>query len=219
MHFEIKSFVCRIYFRVYCIKPIYLVYIWRMYGTYIPNKKFDSTRISVLCDIKKIWKKLPTLKMSRKFILHNNNAEVIKKLQKNNCLINNQVTFPFFISNESIDFSEFIWIFQFFHFYENTVFAQSLVKFLCVTWYLVTKTYRKYVALCSLAKIFKKIFKNVNINLKNSYEFWKIDKFIWKKKDRLIIYRIIFFGVPVENQITTLSVVKIAIKFSPCGMI
>ena len=114
MHFEIKSFVCRIYFRVYCIKPIYLVYIWRMYGTYIPNKKFDSTRISVLCDIKKIWKKLPTLKMSRKFILHNNNVEVIKKLQKNNCLINNQVTFPFFISNESIDFSEFIWILQFF---------------------------------------------------------------------------------------------------------
>ena len=51
--------------------------------------------------------------MSRTFILHtnnnnNNNAEKLKIIVKNNFLINNQVTYPFFITNKFIDFSESI---------------------------------------------------------------------------------------------------------------
>ena len=42
--------------------------------------------------------------MSRKFILHNNNVEIL--LIK--CSINNQVICPFFILNKFIDFSEFM---------------------------------------------------------------------------------------------------------------
>ena len=30
----------------------------QMYGSYILNQKFDSIRISVLCDMTKIWKKI-----------------------------------------------------------------------------------------------------------------------------------------------------------------
>ena len=45
---------------------------------------------------------------------------------KNNCLKNNQETYPFFISNEFIDFSQSIWIFQFFYVYENIVLKKKL---------------------------------------------------------------------------------------------
>ena len=41
---------------------------------YILNQKFDLTRISVLRDMRKIWKKSPISKMSTTFIMHNNNA-------------------------------------------------------------------------------------------------------------------------------------------------
>ena len=53
-----------------------------MYDTYIPNQKSHSIRISVLWDITKLWKKSATSKMTRTFILHNNNAEVIQKIVK-----------------------------------------------------------------------------------------------------------------------------------------
>ena len=60
--------------------------------------------------------------MLRTFNLHNKNAGT-----QNICLINNQVTYPFFISNEYIDFSESIWIFlPSFDVYENTVFETKL---------------------------------------------------------------------------------------------
>ena len=40
---------------------------------------------------------------SRTFILHNINAEKFLQIGgQNNCLINNQVTYPFSVSNESI---------------------------------------------------------------------------------------------------------------------
>ena len=47
-----------------------------MYGTFIPNEKLDSIRISVFSDIfVKNMKQSPISKLSRTFILHNNNAE------------------------------------------------------------------------------------------------------------------------------------------------
>ena len=49
--------------------------------TYTPSQKVDLLRISVFCDIKKIWKKSTILKMSKIFILYNNKA---KKLLKGN---------------------------------------------------------------------------------------------------------------------------------------
>ena len=45
----------------------------KVYGTYIPNQKFDSSKISVLCDLTKIEIKSSILILSKKFILHNNN--------------------------------------------------------------------------------------------------------------------------------------------------
>ena len=85
-----------------------------LYGTYIPNQKYDPIRISVVCDITKIWWKPPISKILRIFTLHNNNAEkLLTNRYKNYCLINNQVTDPFCISNEVIDFSESIFFFIF----------------------------------------------------------------------------------------------------------
>ena len=52
---------------------------------------------------------------SRTFILHNNNAKnLLTNVKQKNCSINNQVVFPFFISNAFIDFSEFMRIFSIF---------------------------------------------------------------------------------------------------------
>ena len=136
-------------------------FIWSqliIYGTFSHNQKVDLDRISVLRDVTKIWKKSPVSKMSRTFILHtnnnnnnNNNAEKLKIIVKNNFLINNQVTYPFFITNKFIDFSESIWIkFFFFKFKKmpvlkkiETIIVQLLVqshqKFFGMVWNLVTK--------------------------------------------------------------------------------
>ena len=43
----------------------------RMLYVYTPSQKFDTIRVSILCDIIKIWKKLTILKMSKTYILHN----------------------------------------------------------------------------------------------------------------------------------------------------
>ena len=45
-----------------------------MYGTYVSNQKFYSNWISVLYDVTIFWKKLSISKVSRTFILYNNNA-------------------------------------------------------------------------------------------------------------------------------------------------
>ena len=42
---------------------------------YIPSQKFDSIRISELGDITKIFEKPTILKISKLYILHNNNAD------------------------------------------------------------------------------------------------------------------------------------------------
>ena len=47
----------------------------RMYHTYIPNQKFDLTRISVLRAITKIRNKSPISKISRTLFLHNSLAK------------------------------------------------------------------------------------------------------------------------------------------------
>ena len=57
--------------------------------------------------------------------------------------------------------------------------VKSPGKFLLMIWNVGTKTYPKFVTLCS----FLKIFKNLN-NWKNSNGFWKINKFIFKKNFR-----------------------------------
>ena len=87
-----------------------------MLYVYNPSHKFNMIRILVLRGITKIWKKSTVVKKSKKYILHNNNAEKWSKnwQKKNNCPKNNQVTYPCFISNGFINFSELIRIFQFF---------------------------------------------------------------------------------------------------------
>ena len=60
---------------------------------YILNQKFDLITISVLRDITKIYKKAQISKMSRTFILQDDNAAKLLIIrQKNIWLINNQVT-------------------------------------------------------------------------------------------------------------------------------
>ena len=41
----------------------------------MPNKKFDTIRIAVLRETKKIWKKSIVLQMLKTFILRNSNVE------------------------------------------------------------------------------------------------------------------------------------------------
>ena len=48
-----------------------------LYDTYIPNRKFNSIRISVIRDTTIILKKSIILKMWRKFILHNNSEKLL----------------------------------------------------------------------------------------------------------------------------------------------
>ena len=54
------------------ITPVILL---RILYVYTPSQKFNKIRISVFCDIIKIWKKSIVLKMSKTYILHNNNVE------------------------------------------------------------------------------------------------------------------------------------------------
>ena len=84
-------------------------------------------------------------------------------------------------------FSEFIFIFSFFFVPEKeneAIIVQLLVqpfgKILCTIWDLVTKPYRKFVKLRSFFQIWKKIQRKKN--WKNSYRFWKTNKFIWNEK-------------------------------------
>ena len=80
-----------------------------MYGTYIPNQYFNALRISVFRDITKIWKKFTHIQKVKNIYL-NIIIIILKSYQYNGkhnySSINNPVTYPFFISNEFIDFSE-----------------------------------------------------------------------------------------------------------------
>ena len=49
-----------------------------IYAIYVYKEKFDSIKISVLRDVRKIWKTSSVSKMLRKFILHHNNAEKLQ---------------------------------------------------------------------------------------------------------------------------------------------
>ena len=71
-----------------------LTRLWIIY-VYTSSQKFGTIRILVLCD--KSEKKSAILKMSETYILHNNNTEKLLKNSKikNDCPINNQVTYPF----------------------------------------------------------------------------------------------------------------------------
>ena len=67
--------------------------------------------------------------------MHNSYAKNFStNCQKNHCSINNQVTYPFSISNEFIDFLEVIWIFSFFfyvseNFFENFKNERNVTNF------------------------------------------------------------------------------------------
>ena len=99
----------------------YPAWILRMLYVYPPSQKFSTIRTSVLRDIIKIFKKSTILKISKTYILHNNNDQKLLNNWKwiKNCPISNQVNL-FFISNKFIDFSESIWIFWiFFYGFKN----------------------------------------------------------------------------------------------------
>ena len=72
--------------------------------------------------------------------------------KQNNCLINNQVTCPFFISNEFIDFSESVWIFVF----QNTVFEKKNWGFKRAT---VSSITRKILEISVMESWYKNISK------------------------------------------------------------
>ena len=62
----------------------------KMLYVYSSSWKFDTIGILVVRDIVKIWKKSVILKMSIKYILHNNNAEnLLTNCQKNDFPIHN----------------------------------------------------------------------------------------------------------------------------------
>ena len=77
----------------------------RVYVTYIPNPKFDSI-ICLVLDTTKICKQLTTWKISRTFLLHNNNNEIYLKIGKINYVIDNQVTCSLFFKGSR-------WLFKF----------------------------------------------------------------------------------------------------------
>ena len=140
------------------------------------------TKISVLRDVTKIWKKSPISKMSKTFILHNNDAEnLLNHWYKT--FFNNRVTYLFYIS-EFIDCPDFIYIFL--RFLKN---VKTLRLYKCVT---VSSISRKicgyYMKSCykNISEIRNDtvLFKNVEKNWQNSYWFWKIYKFIKKDEKR-----------------------------------
>ena len=63
--------------------------------------------------------------MSRTFMLHNKKAKSLFTNWWKNCPINNQVTYLFFHKKKIINFSEPIWIFNFFHVFENLIFVKN----------------------------------------------------------------------------------------------
>ena len=102
--------------------------------------------------------------------------------------MNNQVTYPFFISNEFIHTSDSIWFFfQFFHvseiFFENFEKWSYVTNFGCSILTRFHATYKNFpgdwINNCKvIATIFfkKGIFINIEIFFSNSYEFLKIEK-------------------------------------------
>ena len=113
----------------------------------------------------------------------------------------------FFILNKFIDILKSIWIFSIFvYVFKDTIFekkikiitikrlVQSPRKFSSVIWNVFTNIYAKFVTVRLFYEISKKKF-NVKKNWKNSYGFWKTNKFIWKEKiiGNVIIYRADFF--------------------------
>ena len=92
-------------------------------------------------------------------------------------MITNQLSYPFL--NVFNDFSESTWIFSIFLTFIKITFSKKIVtRKMLVCDMLLTKTYLNFVTFRLFFKIFYKIFKNVK---KNSYGFWKINKFIWDK--------------------------------------
>ena len=69
---------------------------WLVYNA---NQKFHSITVSRLRDTIKIYDKSTILKISKTFILYNNNSEISKFIQ---------VILSFFVPDKFMDFSQFI---------------------------------------------------------------------------------------------------------------
>ena len=99
------------------------------------------------------------------------------------------------ISNEFIDFSESMWIFSIsfrfwkfcWKFWKMDVTLRILDIFFVLTFYITQKNFLgDWTNSCTdIASIFLKngILENVKKKRKNSYGFWKINKFIWNEKN------------------------------------
>ena len=150
----------------------------RVYPT---NQKIHMIRILVLRDITKIWKKSTILKMSK----------VINKLPKKNFSHKWSGDLSFFISNEFICFSESVRIYSVFSKSSKIFLKISKIEYNVTNFeYVVVKKFhitkdnfriiKLTVAQLWLQFIVKnRIFMNIKKNWKNSYRFWKINKFIW----------------------------------------
>ena len=150
----------------------------RVYPT---SQKIHMIRISVLRDITKIWKKSTILKMSK----------VINKLPKKNFSHKWSGDLSFFISNEFIRFSESVRIYSVF-FKSSKIFLKiskieynvTNFEYVVVKKFHITKDNFRIIKL-TVAQLWlqfivkNRIFMNIKKNWKNSYRFWKINKFIW----------------------------------------
>ena len=107
--------------------------------------------------------------------------------KKKNRLMNNQVTYLFFISNEFIDLSESIWIFpSFLHlttipFVKKKNWGYNRATVSSIPWKLfvcnVESCYKNLSKICNFTfnfQNFQKKFQMRKKNWKNSYGFWKI---------------------------------------------
>ena len=150
-------------------------------------QKFDSIRISLLCDITKIWKKSTILKMLKTYVLHNNNSKKVSKIcQKNNCFINNQMTYCFLFQINLLIFQNPYEFLNFFSKFWNINETLRIWDVFVTRFYTTNKNFSgNWTNSCTViaSKCFFFFFKNgIFINVKknwtNLYGFWKIDEFI-----------------------------------------
>ena len=102
-------------------------YIQRMYCTYAPNHKFKSIKISVLRDIKKIWKKSSISKLSR-FCIIKDYRKVITELVTKIWINNQKPFFPFEVNCLNFFFNQYEF-FQNFLTFVIFFFGRKVTKF------------------------------------------------------------------------------------------
>ena len=124
--------------------------------------------------------------------------------KKINCLINNQVTYPCFISDEFINFSESLWIVSvFLKIFKSERNVTNFDYIFGTRFHITHKNFSgNWTNSCTvLARFFfkKGIFIKVLKNWKNWYGFWKINNLISNEKKR-IGYLIIYWTIIMKNE-------------------